>query len=382
MYFLALSWTATQVGTPAQAGMVLTAAALPRVLLMLGGGVLADRFGLRRLVIGSDAIRCLVMLLLAGALAVAAPGLWILVAVGLVFGAVDAVFLPAVDALPPRITAPEQLARVQGICGLSTRFAMTVGSPLGGVAMVVGGVEMAFAIAGALFALSVLLLMGVRIAPPPEDPGDEKPASRAATPARDLVDGLRHIRNNRVLTPLLVVLSLTELGFAGPTNIGMVLLSRERGWGAAGLSWIIAGVGTGAAAASLLLAVRGRLPRAGLVNQVCLLLGAGTLCSLPLVSSLPVAVGVAFALGLTLGISGALSGALLQTVTEHAFLGRVSSVAGLVSLGIAPMTYPVFGSAVAMWGVRDVFVGSALLVALGGVTGLCATSLRRVELPR
>ncbi|MYS06937.1 MFS transporter, partial [Streptomyces sp. SID6041] len=100
VYHLALSWTAVSSGTPAQAGLVMAVSAVPRALLLLFGGVLADRLGPRRVVIASDAVRCLVVLGLAAALFLAAPGLWVLAAVALVFGVVDALFLPAVGALP------------------------------------------------------------------------------------------------------------------------------------------------------------------------------------------------------------------------------------------------------------------------------------------
>ncbi|WP_344527712.1 MFS transporter, partial [Streptomyces rectiviolaceus] len=117
VYFVALSWAATRSGSPAQTGLVLAVGSVPRAVLMLGGGVIADRFGPRRVVIGSDAVRCAVILAVAVLLLLATPGIWLLVLVALVFGAVDALFLPSVGALPPRITAPGQLGRVQGMRG-------------------------------------------------------------------------------------------------------------------------------------------------------------------------------------------------------------------------------------------------------------------------
>ncbi|MEJ5946923.1 hypothetical protein WDZ17_16635, partial [Pseudokineococcus basanitobsidens] len=48
VFFIALAWTATQVASPAVAGLVVAAGAVPRAVLMLGGGALADRAGPRR----------------------------------------------------------------------------------------------------------------------------------------------------------------------------------------------------------------------------------------------------------------------------------------------------------------------------------------------
>ena len=200
IYYLALTWAAVQAGTPAQAGLVAAVSAVPRALLMLGGGVLADRFGPRKVVIGSDAVRCAAVLAVAALLFATTPGLWLLALLALVFGTVDAVFMPAVGALPARITGRDQLTRVQGMRGLAIRFANVVGAPLGGLGVALGGPAAAFGLAGLLIAVSVPLLVSLRVA---DLPGDDRAAERP-TAWSDLRDGLRYIRGHRVLAPLIV----------------------------------------------------------------------------------------------------------------------------------------------------------------------------------
>ncbi|MEU3689134.1 MFS transporter [Streptomyces narbonensis] len=378
VYHLALSWAAVQSGTPAQAGIVLALSAAMRALLMLGGGVVADRFGPWRVVISSDAVRCAVVLGVAATLALASPGLWVLAAVALVFGAVDALFMPAVGALPPRIAASGQLARVQGMRGLAYRISVLVGAPLGGLAVALGGSAAAFGAAGLLFAFSLPLLLGLRLSPLPND----GTAGRKTTALRDLTDGLRYIRRHRVLGPLTIVVALSDLGFVGPLNVGLALLSDLRGWSAAGIGWILAGFGTGAGAASLLLTVRGRVPRAGWVLSWTIALGAVSIGALAYVPKLPVAVAVSVSVGLLAGLSGALCGALTQTECDPAYLGRVTSVTTFFSLGIAPLSFPLVGAAVGAWGPAPVFTACAAVCALGGVYGLSVKALRRAELPK
>ncbi|WP_405711720.1 MULTISPECIES: MFS transporter [unclassified Streptomyces] len=376
IYYMALAWAAARTGDPTQTGLVLAAGSIPRAVLMLGGGVLADRIGPRRVVIGSDAVRCLVVLGLAGALLLTSPTLWLLIAVALVFGVVDALFLPAVGALPPRITAAGELARVQGLRGLAIRTASVVGAPIGGVAVALGGPTLAFAAAGVLFAMSLPLLLSLRIRPLPEES-----AERSGTAWHDLVDGLRHIRRHSLLGPLMLVVAVSELGFAGPLNLGLVLLARERGWGASGMGWIIAAFGIGAGVSALLLAVRGRVPRAGLVMCLTVLVGSVAIGAMAHVPSVALAAVAAVCVGLFAGLGGALCGALIQTVTEPAYLGRVTSVSTLFTHAIAPLSYPVTGAAVAIWGTGPVFVASAAVCACGAVTGLAIAGLRRAELP-
>ncbi|MBU8549194.1 MULTISPECIES: MFS transporter [Streptomyces] len=381
VFYLALSWAAVQNGTPAQAGIVTAVSAVPRALLMLGGGVVADRFGPRRVVIGSDAVRCATVLAVAAVLFATDPGLWLLALLAVVFGTVDAVFMPAVGALPARITGTDQLARVQGMRGLAVRFAAIVGAPLGGLGVAVGGAAAAFACAGLLIAVSVPLLVSVRMRARPADDDAATPAARDTTAWLDLVGGLRYVRRHRVLGPLMVAIALGDLGFVGPLNVGLTLLADERGWGASGMGWVLAGFGTGAGAAALLLTVRGRVPRAGCVAAGSLVPGAAAIAALAHAPGLPAAVGIAVTVGLLTGLSGAMCGALLQTQSEPAYLGRVTAVGGIVSLGVAPLSMPLSAAAVGVWGTGPVFAVSAAVCALGGVVALAAPGVRRAELP-
>ncbi|WDF37402.1 MFS transporter [Streptomyces sp. T12] len=379
VYYIALSWAAVQAGSPSQAGVVMAVSAVPRALLMLGGGVIADRLGPRKVVIGSDAVRCAAVLAVAGLLFLTTPGLWPLAALALVFGTVDAVFMPAVGALPARVTTRDQLARVQGMRGLGIRFASVIGAPLGGLGVAVGGAAAAFGLAGLLIAVSVPLLISVRVR---ELPADDKAAAQAGTAWRDLVAGLGYIRRHQVLAPLMLAIALGDLGFVGPLNVGLTLLADERGWGASGMGWVLAGFGVGAGAASLLLTVRGRLPHAGQVAGYTILAGSFAIGALAFVPGVVAAVGVALLIGLLAGLSGAMCGALLQTQADAAYLGRVTAVSGLVSLGFAPLSMPLSATAIGAWGTGPVFVVSAAVCGLGGVIALCVPGLRRAELPK
>ncbi|WAZ21095.1 MFS transporter [Streptomyces cinnabarinus] len=383
VYYIALSWAAVQAGSPSQAGVVMAVSAVPRALLMLGGGVLADRLGPRKVVIGSDIVRCVAVLAVAALLFLTSPGLWPLAVLALVFGTVDAVFMPAVGALPARVASRDQLARVQGMRGLAIRFASVVGGPLGGLAVAVGGATAAFALAGLLIAISVPLLMAVRVRDlPADDKADDKSAASGGTASRDLVAGLRYIRRHRVLAPLMLAIALGDLGFVGPLNVGLTLLADERGWGASGMGWVLAGFGVGAGAASLLLTVRGRLPHAGRVAGGAIIAGSVAIGALAFVTSVVAAVGVALLIGLLAGLSGAMCGALLQTQADPAYLGRVTAVSGLVSLGLAPLSMPLSATAIGAWGTGPVFVASAAVCGLGGVIALGVRGLRRAELPK
>ncbi|MGW1770954.1 MFS transporter [Streptomyces sp. NPDC002104] len=383
VYFIALAWSAQKSAGPAQVGLIMAAGALPRALLMLGGGVVADRFDPRRVLLGSDALRCVLLLSVAAAVALTSPALWLLVAVALVFGAVDAVFVPAIGALPPRITSADQLTRVTGMRSLSMRLGQIASPPLGGLAMGLGGPAAAFTVAGLLFALSLPLLLTVRIrsaGTPAATPGGTRP--EPGTAWKDLLDGLRYIRRHRLIGPLVAAGAVCELGLTGTLNVGLVLLNAERGWGASGYGWIVSGFGAGAAASAAVLALLGRVPRAGLVLSGTLLVGCAGAAAMALVPALWIAVVLAVFVGLGAGVFGSLNNALIQTAADPAYLGRVTSVAMLTMVGLAPLSYPLVGAAIGVWGSAPVFVGCGAVACLGVAIALASGAVRRAELPR
>ncbi len=102
LYMVALPWLVlTTAGSAEELGMVLVAYGIPRAGSMLAGGWLSDRLRPRRLMLIADAVR----LLLVGLLAVIAmgghPTLWQLCAIAVPLGAFGGAFLPAMIALLP-----------------------------------------------------------------------------------------------------------------------------------------------------------------------------------------------------------------------------------------------------------------------------------------
>ncbi|WP_433164290.1 MFS transporter [Kribbella sp. CA-247076] len=361
VFFLTLSWAATRMAGPAQVGAVLAVAAIPRAVLMLAGGVIADRYGPRRVVIGSDLARCLIVFGAAALMQFQTAGMSMLFAVALVFGVIDALFMPAVGALAGRLTDPGQLGRVQGLRLLAVRLSNAVGPMIAAIVLTAAGVSAGFGLAGLLFSLSIGLLLAVRLNP--IQPG----VGSTDSPFADLKDGLRHVRRNRHLTRLVVVVGLGELCFSGPVGVGLVLLIAERHWAADVLGWTLSAFSLGGAVAGILLTALTRIRRAGVVLVCSLLATAVLIGALGQVTTAGMLIVGSAVLGTVSGAASAIGNALLQHKTDPRYLGRVGSVTSLSTLGLSPLLYPVIGLVAAVWGTGVFFAGCALVCLLAAL---------------
>ncbi|WP_168200949.1 MFS transporter [Allokutzneria sp. NRRL B-24872] len=373
IWYVALSWAAVQLASPGVAGVVLAVSAVPRLLLMVLGGPLADRFDALRLMIGSDALRAVIMLAAAG-IALAATEIWLLVAIALIFGAVDAVFMPAAGSLRPRLLEIDQLSDGAALRELGLRAAMMLGAPLGGALVAFGGLALACAANAVTFLVSLLAIRKLR--PRPIELAPEREPYWESLRA-----GLRYLLSHKLLRTLMVVALLFNIGFVGPMNIGLALLSEERGWGPPGIGFLLAGFGAGAAIGALVM-LRVRVRRhIGVGIAVCALGEAIGIAGATLAPNLGLAVASTLLIGLLGGPLGILCGSLSQANTDDAFRGRTSSVQALLSLGITPLVMAAVGWLAGEFGTTPVMLASAGVEALAAVPCLLLPWLRHASTP-
>ena len=103
---------------PLALGLTLALGGIPRALIMLIGGAIADRFPARAIMIASDIIRMLLVALLAILTLTGTVQLWMVYVLSFAFGLVDGFFMPAAGSmLPARRGADRPAGRQQPLPG-------------------------------------------------------------------------------------------------------------------------------------------------------------------------------------------------------------------------------------------------------------------------
>jgi MFS family permease len=314
-------------------GLVFAAFSIPRVVLILAGGVWADRLPRRRVMLAADLVR-------AGAQAIVAPllitgnaQLWHLVALATVMGGAAAFFQPAATGLMPQIVSRERLQQANALVSISQSAAHIFGPLMAGLIVATIGAGWAFAIDGVSFVFSAACLLAMRI------PDMAAPERRAFM--TELAQGWREVVSRTWVVAAIVAFALSNASLGAFQILGPLVALRDLGGAAA---WGI--IVTGGAIGGLLggaLALRWK-PRRPLVPGFALM-ALATIQLLALIPPLPVA-AIAVASTVTIGaivLSNAFWDTMLQQHIPAGSLGRVSSYDWMVSLMFQPIAFAAVG---------------------------------------
>ncbi|MFD9689117.1 MFS transporter [Kitasatospora sp. NPDC059146] len=361
-------------GSGTDLGWVMAARILPVVLVLPAGGVIADRLGSRRLMLGTDVLRGLVQALFAALLAAGhapVPAMVVLVAV---WGVGEGLFMPAFGAIVPALVRREEL-RADGntLLGLARSVSTVAGPALAGLVTATQGPAAVLLIDALTYGVGALALAGLRL------PG-RVPAGGGESMLRELRSGWSEFTARPWLWITTVQMGLFNLLVWAPFLVlGPLTAQRELG-GARAWGLVMGVYGAGAVLGGLLML--GRRPGRPLAVATV----AGLAWALP---SAALAAGVALpwvvAGALVAGVGSAVCGTLFSTTTQRwvpaELLGRLTSFGALGAFVLGPLGLAAAGPLADRFGAGDVLLlGAVWQVAAGAVVlGLPAVRNRRWE---
>jgi len=372
LWTVALAWTAVQVASPALAGLVVAAGAIPRALVLLFGGVIADRHEARWLMLGVNAVRVAVLVATCGWVLVVGATVPVLLVAAVSFGICDALYEPSAATISRQLVTPDQLPAYTGAAQTLTRIGSMSGAAVGGVVVAGWGLGGSAAANAVTFGVVVAYLA---LALRPRYP---LPRTTAEPVLRGVARGFAHLKEEPTTRTLVLTLSGLNLAVSPALALGVALRVQQEGWGAHTLGVLEALVGLGAAAGSLAL-LRWR-PRheavAGfwfLVLQGLAIVGIGT-------GSLAATVAACAAIGVTAGAASSLLGAVFVATVDGEYLGRMASITRLGDDVLMPVAMAAFGAVAGGAGVGTACAVFGLAMAVLMVLPLSRPAVRRMSL--
>ncbi len=370
-FSLSLGVYAYREGGAAAIGVAALVQTIPATIAAPFFGLAGDRFPRQRVLAGTNAIRALLLCLIA--LAVLEGAALVLVfALAALFSTVSTANQPARAALIPVLArTPAELASAMSLMAAIDASSFLVGAGLGGI--VLAGTSVQFLVTACCVAYLAAVAMIVRI------PVDARPeVRRRERPTEAVAAGFRAILGHsdlRLATGMLATLSVID----GLTNVLVIVTAVEllhtgtAGIGFLNIAYGFGGLVGGFAAYALL--GRGHLARALAIGSVTLGLPLATVGIFP-EQGIGIIAWAAAGFGfVTVRVSGL---TLVQRLSGDRVLARVLAVVEMIfvaSIGVGAIFAPLLISAVGLRGA---------LVATGAVLPLVALlrwkGLQRLEL--
>lgn len=356
LFGLALEFTGSAVSVAA----LIVAQEVPFGVASLIGGVLADRFDRRRLMVVCDVARTLLCL---GFLLVNDPSMmWLAYLLLAVISSFSAVFDPASSAALPNLVEPRELGPANALSGSLWGTMLAVGAALGGIVAAALGRDAAFLIDASSFAVSGLLIARIR-----RSFSAERTEEPEANVIRATAETVRYARRDHRVLALVTV----KAGFgiaAGVIALIAVFAHEEFGAGDAGIGALMAGRGVGALIGPFLgrwLAGPQDRRLFGAIGVALAVFGLGyaTLGAMPSLFAAAVAVGIAHLGG---GAQWTLSSYGLQRLVPDRIRGRI------FAFDFTLITLSLTVSALVTAWAADRFGARPTVAVLGGVAVLWA----------
>ncbi|WP_026905678.1 MFS transporter [Paucisalibacillus globulus] len=323
-------------------GMLFFVAAIPRLILLVVGGIIADRVNKRTILFWSDFTRAILIGILIVLISTDTVAIWHLLVLSGLFGISDAFSYPAMQSLIPTLLEEDQLQRGNSFIQMTAQISPILGPALGGTLIALLGFTGVFSVACVLLLLASIAVLFIRVKE------SEESNEENHTPLADLKEGFLYARKNELIISVVIMALFLNLFFSGPIAIGMPVIVKDIFEGSAvSLATIQTSMGVGALLGAILLA-SWKLKKPGKV-VISGLIGLGIAFStMGMSTNIWMMAGLVALMAVLTQIINIPLITMLQQTTDKRMLGRMMSMFMTVSTGLTPISYVVTSSLIAV----------------------------------
>jgi MFS family permease len=365
VFTVALPFMVLRQGDVADLSITLLVLGLSRILGSPVGGVLADRWQPRTVMLGADIGRAGVLGLLVALASTGEPGLLEINLAIAALGVLDGLFVPAYWAMTPTVLPEEELAAGNAVGESMMILAVMVGPLVGGLAMASMPAVAVISLNALTFVVSAGTLLKVCGRAP--TPIVQQEGSGDGPAFREFAKGSKLFLSMLVMTGILHLTSAGLVSVALPVFADQAFPDGERVYGL-----LLGAQGAGLLIGTLAAGLSAGLPRRGYLSVALLAAHGIALTAFGALSGLPSLLIVMGVVGLVSGSLAIIVITLLQRISPVAIRGRVMGAFTSVAIGSYPISVVLIGFLVTQWGAR-----SAFLVGGSGVLAVAAFGLAR-----
>lgn len=359
-------------GSAAMLGIVGFLGQLPVLLLAPVGGMLADQFQKRSVLLAAQSLFAahaftIALLTLTGLIKV-----WHIPVLALIFGLISAIDIPTRQSFVPELVPKSLLVNAIALNSAMFNMARIVGPAVAGVVVAWIGEGWCFLINGVSYLAIILSLLMMEL---PKSVERNAPSS----PISHLIEGARFVVGTAPVRRILALLGLISLTGMSYVVLMPIFADRILHVGPKGLGMLMAASGTGAFIGALSLAMRKGV--AGLDKRIAFGATGFGICLLLFSHSRSFALSIALLVpaGFCMITQMASSNTLVQFLSPDQMRGRVMAAYAMMFMGMAPLGSLLAGTMAHMLGAPRTVALNGLICIVGGLAFAMRLSYKGVR---
>ncbi len=358
---IALNWLVLEISnSPLSLGLVNLCRAIPVLLLVPLGGVAADHWERRKILMVTQSTAMCLAFLLGALVTTGLVNVWEIYVIAALRGAVMSFNMPARQSIISDLVPKEDLQNAVALSSATNNLTRVLGPSLGGILIAMFGIDWLFYLNGLSF---LAILYTLHLLPDVKTGDGER---QKTGPWQELKEGLVYLRGNRLLL-YLVALAVVPMFFGQPYITMLAVFARDvLRIGPVGLGLLTSTAGAGSILGALFVASRRRAPQIRFMLYGIIFFGI-SLFLFSFSRGVVLSVLFIFLAGAGNVAYNSANNTLLQLNVPDSYRGRVLSLLfinrGLVPLGTAftGLLAEKFGAPVALGSM------AAALIILGGI---------------
>ncbi|PER20112.1 MFS transporter [Bacillus cereus] len=326
----------------ASLGVVFVALSVPRLIFMIVGGAVADKFPKKNIMFYSNIIRAILVATILTWFIVGDVTLYTFALFALFFGLADAFFWSADGSILPELVEKSRLTQANSLTQMTNQASVILGPILGGILIKFTNYETIFSITILLLIVAAILVQKIQFTMPEQKDTDKGMFT-------SIKEGILYVKESPFLSTFLICSAFLNLFLIGPMQVGFPLFVKNVLHGdSLHFSYLEASVGGGMAIGAVIVGLKNINRRRGLFCIIMMLLSGIFFLAINFSTVLWQALLAGMFYGITIAMAIVPLMAMIQSTVKEEMMGRVMSLLMLSSMGFIPLSYAFTSLALAM----------------------------------
>jgi len=317
----------------ASLGVVFVALSVPRLIFMIVGGAVADKFPKKNIMFYSNIIRAILVATILTWFIVGDVTLYTFALFALFFGLADAFFWSADGSILPELVEKSRLTQANSLTQMTNQASVILGPVLGGILIKFTNYETIFSITILLLIVAAILVQKIQFTM-----SEQKDTDKGMFTS--IKEGILYVKESPFLSTFLICSAFLNLFLIGPMQVGFPLFVKNVLHGdSLQFSYLEAAVGGGMAIGAVIVGLKNINRRRGLFCIIMMLLSGIFFLSINFSTVLWQALLAGMFYGITIAMAIVPLMAMIQATVKEEMMGRVMSLLMLSSMGFIPLSY-------------------------------------------